>query len=628
MIKLQQPQKFDKQTAKNQVKSGQNYSSNNGSKNQNLSNPNQQNQQPFKPIPTFTIDIRDKKKIEDFKEERKFKIFERIAPYLEREDQKKDLKWSIDGIKKLYEGKLEIQKKEHEDEINQHKKNLKNSLTEAKKKEIWEQYFKKHHKVNSEQVCKIFKLVRNMSMRYDIQSIDTNMELQQKSLMKINQILANEDVDEEEMIPQMMVPNIHQHHGGYINKSNSDITSATFESLSNIQDPMLSSHNSLAKPVYGMNYMENLMMQQPMMQMPNQSMVYNNYGQSQHYAQFPGQYDSYYNNYMSLEKFSKDLEKFYHELSDLRESYKEPRSIIVQLVNNIIDEIDIIKYSEIYGSYKTELDLPSSDIDFVITNVSQGSLISTTHADGSEWLKQLNDKLLTTNYEWIEKINYISSASIPIIKIDTKMDNCAIKVDISFKHEGHKGNDWVQIVKSWIEKYPVLRDITMVLKHILKVYNVNDPYTGGLSSYALILMIVAYIQYSELMKNSPIDFYNPNLSSFDIARIIHDLSKFYTETFDLWKIIIQPKLDTIIDPYNMTYPIVNKFGFNTDSPLNIIDPLNSENNVWKSSFNVDQIKNCLQDINSYILMSLDETKQAEYQKWITDSLTFEYNDMS
>ena len=136
MIKLQQPQKFDKQTAKNQVKSGQNYSSNNGSKNQNLSNPNQQNQQPFKPIPTFTIDIRDKKKIEDFKEERKFKIFERIAPYLEREDQKKDLKWSIDGIKKLYEGKLEIQKKEHEDEINQHKKNLKNSLTEAKKKEI------------------------------------------------------------------------------------------------------------------------------------------------------------------------------------------------------------------------------------------------------------------------------------------------------------------------------------------------------------------------------------------------------------------------------------------------------------------------------------------------------------
>lgn len=29
----------------------------------------------------------------------------------------------------------------------------------------------------------------------------------------------------------------------------------------------------------------------------------------------------------------------------------------------------------------------------------------------------------------------------------------------------------------------------------------------------------------------------------------------------------------------MTYPIVNKFGFNTDSPLNIIDPLNNENNV-------------------------------------------------
>ena len=120
----------------------------NGNKNHN----SQTNQQPSKPIRTFIIDIRDKKKVEEFKEERKFKIFERIAPYLGREDQKKDLKWSIDGIKKLYEDKIEIMKKEHEEEINQYKKNLKNFLTEAKNKEICEQYFKKNHKVTPEQV--------------------------------------------------------------------------------------------------------------------------------------------------------------------------------------------------------------------------------------------------------------------------------------------------------------------------------------------------------------------------------------------------------------------------------------------------------------------------------------------
>ena len=35
----------------------------------------------------------------------------------------------------------------------------------------------------------------------------------------------------------------------------------------------------------------------------------------------------------------------------------------------------------------------------------------------------------------------------------------------------------------------------MVLKQILKVDNLNDPYSGGISSYALTLMVVAYLQW-------------------------------------------------------------------------------------------------------------------------------------
>lgn len=35
---------------------------------------------------------------------------------------------------------------------------------------------------------------------------------------------------------------------------------------------------------------------------------------------------------------------------------------------------------------------------------------------------------------------------------------------------------------------------------MLKVNGMNDPYKGGLSSYGLLLMLVAYIQFRKLNK--------------------------------------------------------------------------------------------------------------------------------
>jgi hypothetical protein len=83
-------------------------------------------------VPTYTIDIRTPGKMEEFKEERKFKIVERIAPYC-NEDQKKDLTWSIDGIKKTYDAKIDAMKLAHKKELD---KASKHSITDSKKKDI------------------------------------------------------------------------------------------------------------------------------------------------------------------------------------------------------------------------------------------------------------------------------------------------------------------------------------------------------------------------------------------------------------------------------------------------------------------------------------------------------------
>jgi non-canonical poly(A) RNA polymerase PAPD5/7 len=96
---------------------------------------------------------------------------------------------------------------------------------------------------------------------------------------------------------------------------------------------------------------------------------------------------------------------------------------------------------------------------------------------------------------WIKRIDFISTASVPIIKVVTEDNNYSIKVDITFGDETHKGSHCVRLVKDYMRQFGILNRMVMVIKQLLKVKDLNDPYKGGISSYALTLMIVAFLQF-------------------------------------------------------------------------------------------------------------------------------------
>ena len=69
---------------------------------------------------------------------------------------------------------------------------------------------------------------------------------------------------------------------------------------------------------------------------------------------------------------------------------------------------------------------------------------------GSEgWLPKQDNlaHLMEEHFNWIERIDYISSASVPIIKIVTKDSDFEVKVDITFGDQTHKGSDCVALGK-------------------------------------------------------------------------------------------------------------------------------------------------------------------------------------
>lgn len=68
----------------------------------------------------------------------------------------------------------------------------------------------------------------------------------------------------------------------------------------------------------------------------------------------------------------------------------------------------------------------------------------------------------------------------------------SIKVDISFNTVG--GVETIKILKKFIDTFPELPKLVLVLKLFLAQRNINQVYRGGISSYSLNLMVISFLQ--------------------------------------------------------------------------------------------------------------------------------------
>ena len=244
---------------------------------------------------------------------------------------------------------------------------------------------------------------------------------------------------------------------------------------------------------------------------------------------------------------------------------------VQQAVNEITNEYEAV----LYGSYATGLCLPWSDLDVVLVGKTQNSIA------GPYLLNKLCFILKTK--KWIQSFKIIDNTTIPIIKIVTSAEYEKMQIDISIQEEKHFGLKCVSLVKSYLSEYIVLEPLILALKTILKNANLNDPYSGGLSSYGLILMVVSYIQ-------SKIDQKNYDEKEEDlIGKTFYGFLGHYGVYFDFNKYVI------------LTYPIkdTNNSIADNDTPLEfgqnsheliIVDPLNKKNNVAKSTHQFMNLK--------------------------------------
>lgn len=89
---------------------------------------------------------------------------------------------------------------------------------------------------------------------------------------------------------------------------------------------------------------------------------------------------------------------------------------------------------------------------------------------------------------------------IPIIKAVARKGGHTFMFDISIDGPFHTGISTTAFVAALVEQLPPLGPLILVLKNLLQVRGLNNPYTGGLSSYALTLMALFVV----LQQNGPV----------------------------------------------------------------------------------------------------------------------------
>ncbi|XP_069112834.1 terminal nucleotidyltransferase 4B-like isoform X2 [Argopecten irradians] len=173
-----------------------------------------------------------------------------------------------------------------------------------------------------------------------------------------------------------------------------------------------------------------------------------------------------------------EIKDFFMYMSPTREE-ANMRSEVVQRIRSVVKDLWKDASVEIFGSFKTGLYLPTSDIDLVVFGKWK-----------SPPLFMLQKALLDKGYTDHASIKVLDKASVPIVKLtDLQTD---IKVDISFNTKNSVES--AALIKKFMEQFPNLKYLVLVLKQFLLQRDLNEVFTGGISSYSLIYLTVSFLQ--------------------------------------------------------------------------------------------------------------------------------------
>lgn len=257
-----------------------------------------------------------------------------------------------------------------------------------------------------------------------------------------------------------------------------------------------------------------------------------------------------------------EIEDFYEYMSPTPEEHLT-RSEVVERMRTIIRSIWPHSKVEVYGSFRTGLYLPTSDIDIVVIENRDISF------------RTLEKVLIEKGVAEPSSIKVLDKASVPIVKLtDAKTD---IKIDISFNM--NNGVKSANLIKEFMVMYPPLPKLVLVLKQFLLQRDLSEVFMGGISSYSLILLTVSFLQLHLRTDANPSD---------NVGKLLILFFELYGQDFNYFKTGIRIQNGGSYFPKEDFHSNMNDGS--RPSILCIEDPLLPRNDIGRSSYGALNVK--------------------------------------
>ncbi|EGR32991.1 hypothetical protein IMG5_064460 [Ichthyophthirius multifiliis] len=229
---------------------------------------------------------------------------------------------------------------------------------------------------------------------------------------------------------------------------------------------------------------------------------------------------------------------------------------LTQIIKSVIPDCEV----KTFGSFSSKLYLPNSDIDIVI--VKEG--------ESNKYLyKKVADVVLTCE-DIYENISFITNAKVPLIKFVEK--STQTNFDISFNKED--GVKQLPEVQKCLQIYPEIKYLIFIMKCILRQRDLNETYTGGIGSFLLFCMILAFLR--ELRKEYKDNNKVSEIKNITLGEYLLKMFKFYSN-FDVErKKIIMTNQGGIYDKDNR------------DRKFSLISPQDQSHDIGSSSFKIKE----------------------------------------
>ncbi|XP_037733540.1 terminal nucleotidyltransferase 4B isoform X2 [Chelonia mydas] len=261
------------------------------------------------------------------------------------------------------------------------------------------------------------------------------------------------------------------------------------------------------------------------------------------------------------------------------------RMEVVNRIENVIKELWPNADVQIFGSFKTGLYLPTSDIDLVVFGKWETLPLWT-----------LEEALRKHNVADEDSVKVLDKATVPIIKLTDSFTE--VKVDISFNVQN--GVKAAQLIRDFIKKYPVLPYLVLVLKQFLLQRDLNEVFTGGIGSYSLFLMAVSFLQLHPRE--------DACIHSANYGVLLIEFFELYGRHFNYLKTGIRIKNGgSYVAKDEVQKSMLDGY---RPSMLYIEDPLQPGNDVGRSSYGAMQVKQAFD--YAYVVLSHAVSPIAKY----------------